>query len=143
MIAEIKDEYLTDLPGTGLQASGGSEWDGEPSAAEQGMEAFSRELDSIEIDDYEGVNFMGRSMSYDELISIVGNYVVSHEHRHSGGAPMKQLRKSIKDAIRGALSDVPQMIADAIAEEIEPYVEEDSYDLEPPTQSEIDDIGGW
>ena len=139
MIAEIKDEYLTDLPGTEV----GSEWDGEMSASEEAMDAFSAELESIEIDASAGVNFMGRSLSFDELIAIVGNYVVSHEHRHAGGAPMKHLRKSLKNAVRGALEDVPQMIADALAEELEDYVEEDSYDLDPPTQDELDDMGGW
>ena len=87
---------------------------------------------------------MGNSMSYDELISIVGNYVISHERRRSGGAPMKQMRDGIKNAIRDALADVPQMIADALAEELEPYIEDDSFELDPPTptQSEIDDMMG-
>ena len=121
MIAEIKDDYLTQLPDTA---------DAPMAPGEQDMEDFSRELDEIEIDDTEGVNFMGRSMSYDELISIVGNYVISHEQRRSGGAPMKQLRDGIKNAIRGALADVPQMIADALAEELEPYLEDDRDDME-------------
>ena len=121
MIAEIKDDYLTQLPNTA---------DAPMAPGEQDMEDFSRELDEIEIDDTEGVNFMGRSMSYDELISIVGNYVISHEQRRSGGAPMKQLRDGIKNAIRGALADVPQMIADALAEELEPYLEDDRDDME-------------
>ena len=120
-IAEIKDDYLTQLPNTA---------DAPMAPGEQDMEDFSRELDEIEIDDTEGVNFMGRSMSYDELISIVGNYVISHEQRRSGGAPMKQLRDGIKNAIRGALADVPQMIADALAEELEPYLEDDRDDME-------------
>ena len=121
MIAEIKDDYLTQLPNTA---------DAPMAPGEQDMEDFSRELDEIEIDDTEGVNFMGRSMSYDELISIVGNYVISHEQRRSGGAPMKELRDGIKNAIRGALADVPQMIADALAEELEPYLEDDRDDME-------------
>ena len=127
MIAEIKDDYLTQLPDTA---------DAPMAPGEQDMEDFSRELDEIEIDDSEGVNFMGRSMSYDELISIVGNYVISHEQRRSGGAPMKQLRDGIKNAIRGALADVPQMIADALAEELEPYLEDDRDDME------YDDLDG-
>ena len=127
MIAEIKDDYLTQLPDTA---------DAPMAPGEQDMEDFSRELDQIEIDDSEGVNFMGRSMSYDELIAIVGNYVISHEQRRSGGAPMKQLRDGIKNAIRGALADVPQMIADALAEELEPYLEDDRDDME------YDDLDG-
>lgn len=134
MIAEIKDDYLTKLPDTA---------EAPLAPGEEAMEEFSRELDSIEIDAAEGVNFMGRGMSYDDLISIVGNYVVSHEQRHSGGAPMKHLRKEIKSAMMDALSDVPQMIADALAEALEPYIEEDSFDLEPATQDELDDMGGW
>ncbi len=121
MIAEIKDDYLTQLPDTA---------DAPMAPGEQDMEDFSRELDQIELDDSEDVNFMGRSMSYDELIAIVGNYVVSHEQRMSGGAPMKQLRDGIKNAIRNALSDVPQMIADALAEELEPYLEDDRDSME-------------
>lgn len=134
MITEIKDDYLTQLPSTA---------DAPVSASEESMEAFSRELDEIEIDPSEGVNFLGRGMNFDEMISIIGNYVVSHEQRHAGGAPMKHLRKGIKDAVRNALQDVPQMIADAIAEEVEPYIEEDAFDLEPATAEEIEDIGGW
>ena len=133
MIAEIKDDYLTQLPDTA---------DAPMAAGEEAMEEFSRELDAIEIEPTEGVNFMGNSMSYDELISIVGNYVISHERRRSGGAPMKQMRDGIKNAIRDALADVPQMIADALAEELEPYIEDDSFDLDPPTQGEIDDMMG-
>ena len=135
MIAEIKDDYLTQLPDTA---------DAPMAAGEEAMEEFSRELDAIEIEPTEGVNFMGNSMSYDELISIVGNYVISHERRRSGGAPMKQMRDGIKNAIRDALADVPQMIADALAEELEPYIEDDSFELDPPTptQSEIDDMMG-
>ena len=102
MIAEIRDDYLTQLPDTA---------DAPLAAGEEAMEAFSRELDAIQIEPTEDVNFMGKSMSYDELISIVGNYVVSHEQRMSGGAPMKQLRSGLKNAIRDALADVPQMIA--------------------------------
>ncbi len=134
MIAEIKDDYLTQLPNTA---------DAPVSAAEEAMEEFSRELDQIEIDASEGVNFMGQGLSYDELISVVGNYVVSHEQRHSGGAPMKHLRKEIKGAVMDALSDVPQMIADALAEALEPYVEEDSFDLEPATEDEAYNMEGW
>ena len=133
MIAEIKDDYLTQLPDTA---------DAPMAAGEEAMEEFSRELDAIEIEPTEGVNFMGNSMSYDELISIVGNYVISHERRRSGGAPMKQMRDGIKNAIRDALADVPQMIADALAEELEPYIEDDSFELDPPTQGEIDDMMG-
>ena len=129
MIAEIKDDYLTQLPDTA---------DAPMAPGEQDMEDFSRELDQIELDDSEGVNFMGRSMSYDELIAIVGNYVVSHEQRMSGGAPMKQLRDGIKNAIRGALSDVPQMIADALAEELEPYLEDDRDNME---YNDLDGMG--
>ena len=129
MIAEIKDDYLTQLPDTA---------DAPMAPGEQDMEDFSRELDQIELDDSEGVNFMGRSMSYDELISIVGNYVISHEQRRSGGAPMKQLRDGIKNAIRGALADVPQMIADALAEELEPYLEDDRDGME---YDELDGMG--
>jgi hypothetical protein len=121
MIAEIRDDYLTQLPDTA---------DAPLAAGEEAMEEFSRELDAIEIEPTEGVNFMGKSMSYDELISIVGNYVVSHEQRMSGGAPMKQLRSGLKNAIRDALADVPQMIADAIAEELEPYIEDDRDSME-------------
>ena len=51
MIAEIKDDYLTQLPDTA---------DAPMAPGEQDMEDFSRELDEIEIDDSEGVNFMGR-----------------------------------------------------------------------------------
>ena len=116
MITEIKDDYLTQLPDTA---------DAPLAPGEEAMEEFSRELDAIEIEPTEGVNFMGNSMSYDELISIVGNYVVSHERRRSGGAPMKHLRDGIKNAIRDALADVPQMIADALAEELEDYIEDD------------------
>ena len=116
MITEIKDDYLTQLPDTA---------DAPLAPGEEAMEEFSRELDAIEIEPTEGVNFMGNSMSYDELISIVGNYVVSHEQRRSGGAPMKHLRDGIKNAIRDALADVPQMIADALAEELEDYIEDD------------------
>ena len=135
MIAEIKDDYLTQLPDTA---------DAPMAAGEEAMEEFSRELDAIEIEPTEGVNFMGNNMSYDELISIVGNYVISHERRRSGGAPMKQMRDGIKNAIRDALADVPQMIADALAEELEPYIEDDSFELDPPTptQGEIDDMMG-
>ena len=129
MIAEIKDDYLTQLPDTA---------DAPMAPGEQDMEDFSRELDQIELDDSEGVNFMGRSMSYDELIAIVGNYVVSHEQRMSGGAPMKQLRDGIKNAIRGALADVPQMIADALAEELEPYLEDDRDNME---YNDLDGMG--
>ncbi len=129
MIAEIKDDYLTQLPDTAAAPM---------APGEQDMEDFSRELDQIELDDSEGVNFMGRSMSYDELIAIVGNYVVSHEQRMSGGAPMKQLRDGIKNAIRGALADVPQMIADALAEELEPYLEDDRDNME---YNDLDGMG--
>ena len=121
MIAEIKDDYLTQLPDTA---------DAPLAPGEEAMEEFSRELDAIEIEPTEGVNFMGNSMSYDELIAIVGNYVVSHEQRHSGGAPMKQLRDGIKNAVRDALADVPQMIADALAEELEDYIEDDRDEME-------------
>jgi hypothetical protein len=126
MIAEIRDDYLTQLPDTA---------DAPLAAGEEAMEEFSRELDAIEIEPTEGVNFMGKSMSYDELISIVGNYVVSHEQRMSGGAPMKQLRSGLKNAIRDALADVPQMIADAIAEELEPYIEDDRDSMEYDAES--------
>tara|TARA_Y100001938_G_C8012604_1_gene390828 strand:+ start:315 stop:740 length:426 start_codon:yes stop_codon:yes gene_type:complete len=129
MIAEIKDEYLTQLPGN---------YEDPRCGTENAMENFSCELDEIEIDSSEGVNFMGNSMSYEELISIVGNYVASHEQRHSGGAPMKQLRDGIKGAIRDALSDVPQMIADALAEELEPYIEDDDDHM---MQYDQDDMG--
>ena len=132
MIAEIKDDYLTQLPDTADAPMAPGEQDMEDFSREldEIVENFSRELGEIEIDDTEGVKFMGRSMSYDELISIVGNYVISHEQRRSGGAPMKQLRDGIKNAIRGALADVPQMIADALAEELEPYLEDDRDNME-------------
>jgi hypothetical protein len=53
----------------------------------------------------------------------------------SGGAPMKQLRSGLKNAIRDALADVPQMIADAIAEELEPYIEDDRDSMEYDAES--------
>ncbi len=51
---------------------------------------------------------------------------------------MKQLRDGIKNTIRGALADVPQMIADALAEELEPYLEDDRDNME---YNDLDGMG--
>jgi len=135
MIAEIKDEYLTQLPGTDV----GSDWDGVASPDEDSMEALSAELDNIQLDSDTSVNFMGRGVSYEEMISIVGNFVVSHERRRlgDGGHKMDHLRKALKNAVVSALEDVPQIIADALAEELEDYVEDDRFDIEGPTPEEV------
>ena len=75
---------------------------------------------------------------------LLRQVLTTSEPRKLGGqnAPMKLLRDGIKGAIRDALADVPQMIADALAEELEDYIEEDSFDLEPASQDEIDDMMG-
>ena len=122
MIQEIHDDYLTQLPGTEV----GSDWEGPPSDEEMAMDAFSAELEEITLDPQDGVNFLGRPMNYDEFISIIGNYVISYEHRR-GGSQNKTLRKELKQAVRAALTDVPQIIADACAEVLEDYIEDDRY----------------
>lgn len=130
MIREISDEYLTQLPGTEV----GSEWDGEVSDAERSMDAFTAELEEIEIPDDAGVNFMGQSMAYDDFLSIIGNYVATREQRRHGGAPDKQLRKDIKRSIREALYDIPQRVVDAVAELLEDYIDDDNYEYGPKSQ---------
>ena len=69
---------------------------------------------------------MGKAMDYEEFLTIVGNYVISYESRR-GGQPNKYLRKEIKQAVSTALADVPQMIADSVAETLEDYIEDDRY----------------
>ena len=129
MIQEIHDDYLTKVPGTA---------EAPPTDAELAMDAFTDELVDIQLDIQEGVNFMGKSMDYEEFLTIVGNYVVSYESRR-GGMPNKFLRKELKSAVTEALADVPQIIADSVAEALEDYIEDDRYEIEPPTAAEKED----
>lgn len=117
MIQEIHDDYLTQVPGTA---------DAPASDAELAMDALTDELVDIQLDIQEGVNFMGKSMDYEEFLTIVGNYVISYEARR-GGTPNKFLRKELKRAVGEALADVPQIIADSVAEVLEDYIEDDRY----------------
>ena len=123
MIQEINDDYLTKLPGIDATQAGEQY---EPSEAETAMDALTSELVDIQLDIQEGVRFMGRGMDYEEFLTIVGNYVISYENRR-GGAPNKFLRKELTEAIQLALSDVPQIIADAVAGTLEEYIEDDQY----------------
>lgn len=123
MIQEINDDYLTKLPGTGP----GEDPYGEPvSDAEAAMDALTSELVDIQLDVQEGVSFMGKGMDYEEFLTIVGNYVISYENRR-GGTPNKALRKDLKRAVQSALADVPQIVADSIAETLEDYIEDDRH----------------
>ena len=72
MIQEIHDDYLTKVPG---------DYDTPPTDAEIEMDALTDELVDIQLDIQEGVSFMGKSMDYEEFLTIVGNYVVSYEGR--------------------------------------------------------------
>ena len=117
MIQEIHDDYLTKVPSTA---------DAPASDEELAMDALTDELVDIQLDIQEGVSFMGKAMDYEEFLSIVGNYVISYESRR-GGQPNKYLRKEIKQAVSAALADVPQMIADSVAETLEDYIEDDRY----------------
>jgi len=125
LISEIRDEYLTQLPSTA---------DAPISDTEASMDAFTAELEEIEIDPGEGVHFMGKAMNYDEFLAILGNYIATREQRRHGGQPDKYLRKEIKAAVRDALVRVPQMIADAIAEVLEDRLEDDSWEYGPESR---------
>ncbi len=129
MIQEINDDYLTQVP---------ADYESPPSEAELAMDQLTDELVEIQLDIQEGVNFMGQGMDYEEFLTIVGNYVISYESRR-GGMPNKFLRKSIKGAVQSALADVPQIIADSIAEVLEDYIEDDRYEMEPATDAERED----
>tara|TARA_B100000131_G_scaffold263412_1_gene260220 strand:+ start:3533 stop:3976 length:444 start_codon:yes stop_codon:yes gene_type:complete len=120
MIQEINDDYLTQVPSTADTVNH------PPSDAEIAMDALTDELVDIQLDIQEGVSFMGKAMDYEEFLSIVGNYVISYENRR-GGTPNKFLRKDLKRGIREALADVPQIIADSVAEVLEDYIEDDRY----------------
>jgi hypothetical protein len=115
MIQEINDEYLTQLP---------PDTDTPASSEELAMDAFSAEMEEITLDPNEDIQFMGKRMGYDDFIAILGNYVVTHEQRFSGGGENKLLRKDVRRAIRAGLSEVPQLIANAVAEALEPYLED-------------------